>query len=179
MLLRRQGCHTRRCTLNACMQGATECRASHRRPVPQVIKASCRVQRLTMEAPDRARLLLNSSTTTAVLRVRKQPITPSVEVRRGVNFPSVITWWTVFWQRDETEEHLIADMRCANRCDIAIRHLIAAIGIGYRSSRRIQFLGWWLELLSKAGRDRCDFCYCTTSNAIGQRFRGRLRSGSK
>src|SRR5215469_10331809 len=48
-LPRRERCHTTRCTLSACMRGATACRVSPRRPIPLVIKASCRVLRLIME----------------------------------------------------------------------------------------------------------------------------------
>ena len=51
---RKEGCHTTRCTLSACMRGATECRVSRRRPIPLVIKASCRVLRFIMEVPERA-----------------------------------------------------------------------------------------------------------------------------
>ena len=45
---RRRGCQPTRCTLNACMRGATECRVSRRRPIPLVIRASCRAPRLIM-----------------------------------------------------------------------------------------------------------------------------------
>ena len=43
-----------RCTRSACMRGATACRVSRRRPIPLVIKASCRVLRFMMELPERA-----------------------------------------------------------------------------------------------------------------------------
>jgi hypothetical protein len=46
--LRNTGCRTTRCTLNACMRGATECRVSRRCPIPRVIRGSCRAPRLTM-----------------------------------------------------------------------------------------------------------------------------------
>ena len=49
--LRNTGCRTTRCTLNACMRGVTECRVSRRRPIPLVIRGSCRAPRLTMGAP--------------------------------------------------------------------------------------------------------------------------------
>src|SRR5438477_3204119 len=51
---RKEGCHTTRCTLSACMRGVTECRVSRRPPIPLVIKASCRVLRFIMEVPERA-----------------------------------------------------------------------------------------------------------------------------
>jgi hypothetical protein len=44
-------CRTTRCTLSACMRGATECRVSRGRPIPLVIRASIRVPRFIMAVP--------------------------------------------------------------------------------------------------------------------------------
>jgi hypothetical protein len=72
-------CRTTRCTLSACMQGATECRVSRRRPIPLVIRASIRVLRFIMAVPKaggsrrrRRPLVVISSTR----RQRRQTVNP-------------------------------------------------------------------------------------------------------
>ena len=72
-------CRTTRCTLSACMQGATECRVSRRRPIPLVIRAGIRVLRFIMAVPKaggsrrRRRPLVAIS---ATRRQRRQTVNP-------------------------------------------------------------------------------------------------------
>jgi hypothetical protein len=82
---RRRGCRLIRCTLNACMRGATECRVSRRRLIPLVIRASCRALRLIMGAPkardredaDCRRLMLPVHSEVPATRSPRRPRTDS------------------------------------------------------------------------------------------------------
>jgi hypothetical protein len=76
-------CRTTRCTLSACMQGATECQVSRRRPIPLVIRASIRVPRCIMAVPKaggsrrrRRPLVAISATRKPASQAMKQTVNP-------------------------------------------------------------------------------------------------------
>jgi hypothetical protein len=81
-------CHTTRCTRSTCSRGVTECRVARRRPIPLVIKASCRVLRFTTEVPEPR----------GMRRCRADPAMRSGNCDRAVGFFEIATSTASDWR---------------------------------------------------------------------------------